>query len=107
MILRDLPHMNAIYFQSHFAVIFKDVGSGKSTGVRKHVLGRMLDTSLLLPSIRMGEETRVGFHTSLAEETDICLRTVFLTLDSSQECFLIQKKKCASAKKYEIKIQAY
>lgn len=49
MILRDLPHMNAIYFQSHFAVIFKDVGSGKSTGVRKHVLGRMLDTSLLLP----------------------------------------------------------
>lgn len=48
-----------------------------------------------------------GLHTSLAEETDICLRTVFLTLHGSQECFLIQREKCASAKKYEIKIQAY
>lgn len=45
------------------------------------------------PTFQMEEETLGRLHTSLAEETDICLRTVFLTLDSSQESFLIQKKK--------------
>lgn len=49
MIPRDSPPTNAIYFQSHFAAIFKDIGCGKSIGVRKNVLGRILDTSLLLP----------------------------------------------------------
>lgn len=86
MILRLTSH-ECHLLQSHFAVISKDAGSGKSTGVRKHVLGRMLDTSLLLPQHSEGEETRVGFHTSLAEETDICLRTVFLLLIAARAIF--------------------
>ena len=52
----------------------------------------MLDTSLLLPQHPDGRGNRVGFHTSLAEEIGICLRTVFLTADSSQQSFEIQKK---------------
>lgn len=31
---RDLPHMNAIYLQDHFAGILKDIERGESAGVR-------------------------------------------------------------------------
>lgn len=58
MILRDSTSHECHLLQSHFAVIFKDVGSGKSTSEKHCLLGRMLDTSLLLPQHSEGEETR-------------------------------------------------
>jgi hypothetical protein len=67
----------------------------------KKCFGRKLLAASL--AMLMEEETWVCFHTGLAEETDICLRTVFLTVDSSQECFLIQKKNVPQLRNVRLK----